>query len=72
MNLTLLIRWVFKSVESNTKTAQVISQESFYKKNYEGSDKNNVHLQLEAKEVNITKDELNSGLDWIHQTGGGK
>ena len=58
--------------KNNTKTAQEINHASFYKTYNEEYDKNNVHLKLETKEVNITKNELNRGLEWIHMTGGGK
>ena len=59
-------------VEHNTETAQEINHESFYKMINKESDKNEVLFKLDAQEVIITRDELNSGLDWIHLTGGGK
>ena len=58
--------------ENNTKTAQDINHDNFYKLFNKESDKNDVHLNLASKEVTNTRDELNTGLDWIHLTGGGK
>ena len=61
-----------KPSENNTGTDQEVNHESFYNIICEGYDKNEVLLKPARMEENITRYELNSGLDWIHLTGGGK
>ena len=61
-----------KPSENTTGTDQEVNHESFYNIIHEGYDKNEVLLKPARMEENITRYELNSGLDWIHLTGGGK